>query len=296
MTKKEPESVNPKKLNECFIITPIGKPNSETFKKTEGLLDTILTPILERFDYKPVPAHRIDSTGSITKQIISKVVGSELVIANLTGVNPNVMYEVAIRHSFGKKIIIVAEEGTVLPFDIQDQRIIFYEDSLFGAEYLKRELSSQLSVLTKEEDSESEKKSPVYESIQVSAALNTLPLKDREFYTIVLNKINNLENVVMRQGRRSERHDRFFNERNRPGFNESPIQLDILIDSSSDIRNVSKEVRDLLLSNRVQVLRYKCFEKNIRMITLPREDFPVDFITDLVGAVPAVLSVEANQM
>lgn len=70
----------------------------------------------------------LDSTGSINKLIIEKIVNCELVIANLTSVNPNVMYELGIRHSFEKRVITVTEHGTKLPFDIIDQRTLFYSD------------------------------------------------------------------------------------------------------------------------------------------------------------------------
>lgn len=103
MSPSERLALQNQELKECFVITPIGSPESEIFKKTEGLINSALRPVLKDHGFIPLPAHHIDSTGSINKQIIEKIVNSDLVIANLTGVNPNVMYELAIKAFFWKK-------------------------------------------------------------------------------------------------------------------------------------------------------------------------------------------------
>lgn len=153
----------------CFIITPIGKVGSETFVKAEGLINAVITPILLEFGYYANPAHRIDSTGSITKQIINRIIDDDIVIANLTGNNPNVMYELAIRHSYNKKVITMAERDTVLPFDISDQRTIFYDDTLSGSEAAKIELRQKFGKL-KDDESIS---NPVMDAVKEAAIITS---------------------------------------------------------------------------------------------------------------------------
>jgi hypothetical protein len=60
----------------------------------------------------------------ITNQVIYYIVDSPLVIADLTGNNPNVYYELALRHSFKKPIIQIKEESERLAFDIVGMRTI----------------------------------------------------------------------------------------------------------------------------------------------------------------------------
>lgn len=77
----------------------------------------------------------------ITTQIINRIINDDLVIANLTGTNPNVMYELCLRYVVAKPIIHICENGTTLLFDIKDSRTIYYENDMLGVEELKIKLS-----------------------------------------------------------------------------------------------------------------------------------------------------------
>ncbi|GAA1306351.1 hypothetical protein GCM10009610_18710 [Pseudonocardia xinjiangensis] len=69
----------------------------------------------------------MDQSGTITSQIIDGLLQSDLVIADLTDHNPNVFYELAIRHAVAKPFIQLIAEGQTLPFDIQGLRTIFLD-------------------------------------------------------------------------------------------------------------------------------------------------------------------------
>lgn len=124
---------------QCFVITPIGDENSEIRRHIEGIIDAVIKPALEK-DYEIEVAHRISTPGSITKQIIEAIYNSKLVIANLTNCNPNVMYELALRHGIGKPVIMIAVEGTKLPSDVMMQRTIFYRNDALGVLELRDKL------------------------------------------------------------------------------------------------------------------------------------------------------------
>ena len=125
----------------CFIITPIGNDNDSIRRHIDGIIDAAIKPALEP-DYEVVAAHKITETGTITKQIIKEIYQDELAIANLTGNNPNVMYELAIRYCLGKPVLTIAEKGTSLPFDVMPERTIFYINDPQGSLDLKEAIKS----------------------------------------------------------------------------------------------------------------------------------------------------------
>lgn len=137
-TKEEVKEVQGKK---CFIITPIGSENSNTFRKAKGVIESVIKPILTEYGFDDVkPAYEINVSGMINTQIINRIIDDDLVIANLTGNNPNVMYELCLRHVVAKPIIHICEDGTSLPFDIKDSRTIFYKDDMLGVKELENKL------------------------------------------------------------------------------------------------------------------------------------------------------------
>ena len=108
----------------CFIISPLGPPDTEIRMHSDFMLE-LVTPVLEKFDYQVVRADKISSVTVITTDIIQLLVDADLVIADITGRNPNVLYELGVRHSTGKPFIQVAREGESLPFDIAGIRTIY---------------------------------------------------------------------------------------------------------------------------------------------------------------------------
>ncbi|MBQ9766148.1 MAG: hypothetical protein IJW18_08120 [Lachnospiraceae bacterium] len=131
----------------CFIITPIGGNGTAIRRKIEGIIDEVIEPVLSELNYIVSVSHRINEPGSVSREIIKNVYESDLVIANLTGNNPNVMYEVALRHASAKPIIHITENISDLPFDINDQRTIEYADDMAGAYQLKIDLREMIKCI-----------------------------------------------------------------------------------------------------------------------------------------------------
>jgi len=72
-------------------------------------------------------ADEITEAGPISDQIIADIRGSWACIADVTGQNPNVAWEIGFAQALGKPVITVAQSASDLFFDLKDQRTIVYE-------------------------------------------------------------------------------------------------------------------------------------------------------------------------
>ncbi|ATO28665.1 hypothetical protein [Bacillus atrophaeus] len=167
----------------CFIVTPIGGDNTDVRRSAEGAIDAVIIPLLTKlgFDRENINvAHRMSQSGSINKQLITRILEDDLVIVNLTELNPNVMYELAVRHAVRKPVVQICEHGTDLPFDINDERTMFYTNDMTGVLELKENLLPLIKTALEEEEIDN----PIYRAITSSTILKDVQVTDSEKYLV----------------------------------------------------------------------------------------------------------------
>ena len=134
------------KIKSCFVVGPIGREGDAVRKKSDFLLKGIVKPVLEHdpFNYKVTRADEMSKPGMISIQVIDAVINADLVVADLTGHNPNAFYELALRHVTKKPVIHMISVDTEIPFDVQDYRAIFFDTTdIDNFDVSRRELASQ---------------------------------------------------------------------------------------------------------------------------------------------------------
>jgi hypothetical protein len=115
----------PRRKGSCFHIAPIGDPGTPTRMQSDMALDYIVRPALdELYDIKRADEDALP--GQISPQVIRDIDQADLVVCDLTGLNPNVMYELCFAHTRRKRVIQIADAGTKLPFDLAQFRTIFF--------------------------------------------------------------------------------------------------------------------------------------------------------------------------
>ena len=131
----ESESPKPK----AFVIMPFG----EGFDEIYGLF---IAGALAEAGYEVFRADDIRSHQNILKDILSGLTESSLIVADLTGSNPNVYYELGLAHALRKRVILLTQQVDDLPFDLRSYRVIPY--STYFAEVAKAK--SQLISVARE--------------------------------------------------------------------------------------------------------------------------------------------------
>lgn len=122
----------------CFLIGPIGDTDAEDgsdarriYEQGLQVLEKIVEPACRSFRIGVVRADRMAQQGEITEQIFLQLRDAPIVVADLTGGNANVMYELGLRHTTGKLTIQIGERDR-LPFDITTIRTIFFRRTELG--------------------------------------------------------------------------------------------------------------------------------------------------------------------
>jgi hypothetical protein len=124
----------------CFVIGPISKDGSVERRHADLLLHTVVKHVLEadEFGYQVRRADEDADPGMIGDRMVSDIIHADLVVADLTDLNPNAFYELGIRHSTEKPTIHVAKTGTVLPFDNVAHRTVFVDLTDWGSTEIAR--------------------------------------------------------------------------------------------------------------------------------------------------------------
>ena len=113
-------------LGFCFYIAPIGEEDTPERMQSDTVQEYVVVPALaDRYVIKRADEDALP--GLITHQIIRDIHRADLIVCDLTGLNPNVMYELCFAHTLAKPVIVLAGLGTRLPFDLVNVRTIFMD-------------------------------------------------------------------------------------------------------------------------------------------------------------------------
>lgn len=113
----------------CFYITPIGSEDSVERKHSDLFMSSLVQPALEELGLTVVRADQIGEPGMITSQVLEYIKRARLAIADLSYLNPNVFYEVALRHALRLPIVQLIRKADRLPFDVNQSRTLVFDTS-----------------------------------------------------------------------------------------------------------------------------------------------------------------------
>lgn len=99
----------------CMFIGPYGQNESDQELRND-LAHIVCRAVSEEYEFVPfTDATRAD----MISDLFSTLINAEMVVVDMRGYNPNVMYEIGIRHAFNKPTLLLLDEGAPqLPWDI----------------------------------------------------------------------------------------------------------------------------------------------------------------------------------
>ena len=116
-----------------FLIMPFDEEFSDVYTH-------FIKPVLQQAGFEVVRADDIQSQQRILKDIVEGICNSDLIVADLTGANPNVFYELGLAHALRKRVILLTQSIDEIPFDLQGYRLVEYSTHFVQIEKAKKQL------------------------------------------------------------------------------------------------------------------------------------------------------------
>jgi len=126
--------------NICFVIMPFGG-------EFDGYYTKIYSKAIKKCNLKPVRVDDLFRASNIVKDIWDLTLKAKIILADLTGKNPNVFYELGLAHAIGKPAVILTKSLEDIPFDLRQIRAIIYDTKHAGWE---KKLQSDIDKAIKE--------------------------------------------------------------------------------------------------------------------------------------------------
>jgi len=124
----------------CYVLMPFAAEFRATY---EAAIKPAVSQAAGKFgtSITCLRGDEIIGPGSITREIVSSIYTADVVVADLTGNNPNVFYELGIAHCMGNKTVMITQNIAGIPFDVSAYRLIRYDATPEGLAALHSELA-----------------------------------------------------------------------------------------------------------------------------------------------------------
>lgn len=141
-TKKKKTAKKPS--DTCFVLMPFKEPFDMYY-------DSIIAPAIIKANLLPQRGDSLFRPTPIMGDIWKMIQGAKVMLAELTGKNANVFYELGLGHSIGKPIVLISETMEDVPFDLRPLRVITYDkDKPNWGDILKSKIIATLEEILSE--------------------------------------------------------------------------------------------------------------------------------------------------
>jgi hypothetical protein len=141
--KKISKGVKIEQGDSCFVMMPFADPIGGYYK-------LVYEVAISKAGLRPVRADdEIFATGKIIDQVWEGITKARVLVAELTGRNPNVFYELGLAHALNKPVVLVSSNQTDVPFDLKHIRVIYYDmsDPFWGDKLISKVAENIVSAL-----------------------------------------------------------------------------------------------------------------------------------------------------
>lgn len=186
----------------CFVIMPISTPDGYQEGHFDCVYERIFKPAIEQAGFVPCRVDEGHASKSITDQIYRNLIQSQMVLCDISANNPNVFYELGVRHGLEEKISLVKDDLSEAPFDIKGIHFDVYSSNMDKHYSHEDDIETIRKNLIETYNDETTEIRPIrrtkaalaYEGIQIPRKANSFEIEMK--LSILLEDINTIKLVV----------------------------------------------------------------------------------------------------
>ena len=164
-------------MKKCFVVSPIGDAGTDIRKNADQLYQHIINPVCEKCGFAAQRVDEFNTSNSITQEILDALNDYDLVIADLTGHNPNVFFEIGYRTKSQKPIIHLKRKDETIPFDVSSIRTFEYDLTDLDMVTATKDRLEQVIRNFKYDEYKESKRGNNFENNMIVASLNDIQYK-----------------------------------------------------------------------------------------------------------------------
>lgn len=164
-------------MKKCFVVSPIGDAGTDIRKNADQLYQHIIKPVCEKCGFAAQRVDEFNTSNSITQEILDALNDYDLVIADLTGHNPNVFFEIGYRTKSQKPIIHLKRKDETIPFDVSSIRTFEYDLTDLDMVTATKDRLEQVIRNFKYDEYKESKRGNNFENNMIVASLNDIQYK-----------------------------------------------------------------------------------------------------------------------
>lgn len=164
------------KTKTCFVIMPISDHPDYAQGHFKRVYEYIIKPACQNAGYEAMRADDTVKTNDIVSDIIKKIIDSDMAICDLSSRNPNVFYELGLRHAFNLKTTLIKDKKTSRAFDIAGLRSVEYDENL-RVDEVEKAIKAIADAITETEKMNSEEANSTIQLLGLSAPAKKVEIK-----------------------------------------------------------------------------------------------------------------------
>lgn len=179
----------------CFVMMPISDGQNYDPGHFNRVYEHLFKPAIEAAGFNYERADDITKTDYIVVSIVKKIIDAEMVLCDMSSRNPNVLYELGLRHAYQKKVVLVKDTKTEKIFDVQGLRYTEYDGTL-RVDTVQKDI---IKIKESLEKTYSDKDSSINSIVQLSGIVAATPPEQKKVSAdtaMLLNAIEGLRNQV----------------------------------------------------------------------------------------------------